>query len=181
VCCGASLWRRAVVSRRAVRSVTFRHDTGEDARGRMHAMHRACTGEDARLVCLGVSPSPRVRCLLACFTLLYFTRPPRHVSSPFESRYFVKRQLQRNLRALKNLRQLHHTVTTCCEPLVYCEPCGRHTRVRLGSAASSAHTWPPPRPTAIHDPFAQTCSRLASSCTRQKRTTASTEAASCGT
>jgi hypothetical protein len=40
-------------------------------------MHRACTGEDARFVCLGVSPSPRVRCLLACFTLLYFTRPPR--------------------------------------------------------------------------------------------------------
>ena len=35
-------------------------------------MHRACTGEDARLVCLGVSPSPRVRCLLACFTLLYY-------------------------------------------------------------------------------------------------------------
>jgi len=61
-------------------------------------MHRACTGEDARLVCLGVSHSPRVRCLLACFTFFTLRDRPA-VSSPFESRYFVKRQLQRNLRA----------------------------------------------------------------------------------
>ncbi len=33
-----------------------------------------------RLVCLGVSPSPRVRCLLACFTYLLTYRPWRAVS-----------------------------------------------------------------------------------------------------
>ena len=53
-------------------------------------MHRACTGEDARLVCLGVSPSPRV-CAACWHVLLYFTLRDRPaVSSPFESRYFGK-------------------------------------------------------------------------------------------
>ena len=42
-------------------------------------MHRACTGEDARLVCLGVFPL--ATCALPVgmfyFTLLYATAPPR--------------------------------------------------------------------------------------------------------
>jgi len=64
-------------------------------------MHRACTGEDARLVCLGPGGVPLATCALPVgmfyFTLLYATAPPSVRLLRVD--ISVKRQLQRNLRA----------------------------------------------------------------------------------